>query len=202
MRQGEREDREQSLIEAAVTVFRTEGYAGASVRAITELAGCGTGTFYLYFPSKDDCFMAIIDRLYQRVLDRVAGRRALAVSTPVKLWASIGAVLEVFSAEHALAHVVLVQGPGIGPPFRDRLERIRQTFSELIAEDLVESGLDPWVAACGARALLGALGEVLIWQVDADASGGRLTRAGEEVRRRFFMGYGLPPVDDGREMMT
>lgn len=203
MRSSDREDREEALLEAAVAVFRQEGFAGTSIRAITERAGCATGTFYLYFPSKDDCFLALVDRLYHRVLAQVAMTRTGAATTPEKLWASIGAVLDVFGREHALAHVVLVQGPGMGPVFRQRLDRIRQTFWELIAEDLVESGLDPWAAACGARALTGALGEVLIWQVDADAPDAPLKRAGEEVRRRFWMGYGLPPVasvamEDGR----
>jgi len=198
MRSAEREDREEALMEAAVRVFRQAGFTGTSIRAITELAGCATGTFYLYFPSKDDCFLALIDRLYQRVLKGVADSRAPEATTPEKLWASIGAVLEVFGREQDLAHVVLVQGPGVGPVFRERLERIRQTFWELIAQDLLESGLDPWAAACGARALTGALGEVLIWQVDADADGRLLIRAGEEVRRRFWAGFGLPPVGNGR----
>ncbi len=194
VRDDSREVREEQILRAAAAVFRRDGFAGASVRAITEAAGCATGTFYLYFPSKDDCFLALVERLYQLVLARVVTARAGAATTPTKLWQSIGAALEVLAEERDLAHVVLVQGPGTGPVFRSRLVRIRQTFAELVAEDLVESGVGAWEAACAARALTGALGEVLIWQVEGSPGAAEVRRAGEEVRRLFWRGCGFEPV--------
>lgn len=40
------------LIEAARQLFIADGYAGVSIRRITQRAGCPPMTFYLYFPSK------------------------------------------------------------------------------------------------------------------------------------------------------
>jgi AcrR family transcriptional regulator len=191
---GEETERRESILRAAVGVFRREGYAGASVRAITEAAGCATGTFYLYFPSKDDCFLALIERLYRLVLDAVVESRASEPTVAAKLWASIGAVARVFSEERDLAEVVLLQGPGISAHFRDHLQRVRVTLADLIVEDLEEAGLEPWSAACAARALTGALGEVLVWQVAADGNAASVLAAGEEVRALFWRGFGLGPA--------
>ena len=191
---GDEGDRREAILRAAVRVFVQEGYAGSSVRSITDAAGCATGTFYLYFPSKDDCFLALIDRLYRRVLDVVVQSRTSTSTVAEKLWRSIGAVAEVFSEERDLASVVLLQGPGISAGFRARLQRVRLALANLIVQDLTEAGLDGWTAECAARALTGALGEVLVWQVEEQSTRERFLSAGEEVRRLFWRGFGLPPV--------
>lgn len=190
--------RREALLRAATHVFLRDGYTGAAVREITELAGCGTGTFYLHFPSKDDCFLALIDRLYHQVLKAVVEARALQGGVAEKLWVSIETVIRMFAQERELAAVVLLQGPGAAPVFRERLERVRLTLADLIAEDLVETGMDLWTAQCGARTLTGALGEVLVWQVAQKRSSEDLLAAGEAVRRLFWKGCGLPPVTTSR----
>jgi AcrR family transcriptional regulator len=189
---AEDQDRREAILRAAVTVFQREGYQGASVRAITEAAGCATGTFYLYFPSKDDCFLALIERLYRLVLDAVVERRAGVERVTDKLWVSIGAVTDVFSRERELAAVVLLQGPGISAGFREHLQRVRIALADLIVEDLREAGMEAWPAACAARALTGALGEVLVWQVADNTTRETFVAAGEEVRRLFWRGFGFP----------
>ena len=44
------------LLEAAELVFADQGYHEASIVKITERAGIGLGTFYLYFDSKQSIF--------------------------------------------------------------------------------------------------------------------------------------------------
>lgn len=186
------EDRREALLRAAILVFLHEGYQGASVKAITEEAGCATGTFYLYFPSKDDCLSALIDRLYERVLAGVAAARAREAAVTDKLWVSMEAAVRVFDRERQLAAVVLRDAPGASPLFRDRLDRVRRTLAALIAEDLGEAGMDTWERECAARMLEGALGEVLVWQMAQEAEPSRLWDAGQVVRRLFWRGCGLP----------
>ncbi len=186
------EDRREALLRAAILVFLRQGYQGASVKAITEEAGCATGTFYLYFPSKDDCLSALIDRLYERVLAGVAAARAGETSVTDKLWVSMEAAVRVFDHERQLAAVVLRDAPGASPLFRDRLDRVRRTLAALIAEDLGEAGMDAWEGECAARMLEGALGEVLVWQMGQAPGPSRLWDAGQVVRRLFWRGCGLP----------
>ena len=55
------------LLEAAESVFAELGYHDASIVKITEAAGVGQGTFYLYFASKKDVFDELVVDLNHRV---------------------------------------------------------------------------------------------------------------------------------------
>jgi AcrR family transcriptional regulator len=64
-KRGERTRRR--LLEAAEAVFAELGYHDASIVKITEAAGVGQGTFYLYFASKKDVFDELVVDLNHRV---------------------------------------------------------------------------------------------------------------------------------------
>jgi AcrR family transcriptional regulator len=55
------------LLEAAEKVFSELGYNDASIVKITEAAGVGQGTFYLYFPGKAEIFDCLVRDLNRRV---------------------------------------------------------------------------------------------------------------------------------------
>ena len=55
------------LLEAAERVFADLGYNDASIVKITEAAGVGQGTFYLYFPGKAEIFDELVRDLNHRV---------------------------------------------------------------------------------------------------------------------------------------
>lgn len=50
----------QRLLEAAELEFGEKGFTKASVSSITQRAGVGQGTFYLYFPSKEDTLRELV----------------------------------------------------------------------------------------------------------------------------------------------
>lgn len=52
--------RREQILDAAVEVFGSKGYAEATVAGIAAAAGIAKGTFYLYFPSKEEIFTAIL----------------------------------------------------------------------------------------------------------------------------------------------
>ena len=64
----------QRLLEAAEQVFGDLGYHDASIVKITEAAGVGQGTFYLYFSSKQEVFDELVRDLNRRI------RRAMSES--------------------------------------------------------------------------------------------------------------------------
>ena len=61
----------ERLMEAAHDVFVDKGYHATRVVDIIERTGCGHGTFYDYFKSKDDVLMAILSEL-MRELERLS----------------------------------------------------------------------------------------------------------------------------------
>lgn len=60
----------RQILEGARTVFRANGYDGASVDSIAKTAGVSKGTIYVYFDSKEELFKALIleERLDQAEL--------------------------------------------------------------------------------------------------------------------------------------
>ncbi|HEY7350005.1 MAG TPA: TetR/AcrR family transcriptional regulator [Ktedonobacterales bacterium] len=62
------------ILDAAETVFGAKGYHGASVTEITQRAQVAQGTFYLYFRSKREIFLKLVEDLGERM--RVSLRAA------------------------------------------------------------------------------------------------------------------------------
>ncbi|MDB5779184.1 MAG: bacterial regulatory s, tetR family protein, partial [Polaromonas sp.] len=64
-----KEARPQELLAAALTVFVERGYAATRLDDVATLAGVSKGTLYLYFPSKEDLFRAVVRANLVPVLD-------------------------------------------------------------------------------------------------------------------------------------
>jgi AcrR family transcriptional regulator len=65
---------EQRLFDAAIQVVGREGYASASVMSITELAEVAQGTFYNYFPTRQDLLDQLLPTVGLRMLDFIGTR--------------------------------------------------------------------------------------------------------------------------------
>ena len=65
----------QRILDAAETEFGENGFARTSIASIVNRAGVAQGTFYLYFPSKDDVLRELVRDMGRRL------RRALSAAT-------------------------------------------------------------------------------------------------------------------------
>jgi AcrR family transcriptional regulator len=61
------------LLSAAERTVADMGFDGASIATITARAGVGLGSFYIYFPSKQDILEALVDDFADRVRNHLAG---------------------------------------------------------------------------------------------------------------------------------
>ena len=59
-------ERKAQIINAAEDVFTQKGFDEARMDDIAEETGLSKGTLYLYFKSKDELIIAILDRIFQR----------------------------------------------------------------------------------------------------------------------------------------
>ena len=57
------EERLQSILTAALTLFALNGYDSVSIDQITKKVNCSHGLFYHYFSSKEDLFHALMKRI-------------------------------------------------------------------------------------------------------------------------------------------
>lgn len=65
---ADRQRRRDDLVGAASRVFARTGVSGASVAEIVREAGVAQGTFYLYFPSKNDVVLAVVERVADQMM--------------------------------------------------------------------------------------------------------------------------------------
>ena len=64
------EVRKAEILDAAETLFYTKGYLHTTIIDILESVGIAKGTFYYYFPSKEDVMDAIVMRYIDREVER------------------------------------------------------------------------------------------------------------------------------------
>ena len=55
-----REQRRQSILQAAIPLFAQHGYADTAISAVARAAGISHGAVFLYFSTKDDLFRAAV----------------------------------------------------------------------------------------------------------------------------------------------
>ncbi len=62
-RQREREQRYQTILRAAETLFAREGYHKAGMERIADMAEVSVGTVYFYFKNKEDLLIQLLDEI-------------------------------------------------------------------------------------------------------------------------------------------
>ncbi len=155
------EQTRQRLLEASERVFGEIGYVDASIVKITEAAGVGQGTFYLYFASKQEIFDELVRDLNRRV--RHAMKEASSQGT-TRLEAELlgfGAYFR-FTAEHPALYRIVRQAEFVSPRMLHyHYEKLAEGYVEGLRESMakgdVGADIDPEVTAWA----LMAAGEML-----------------------------------------
>ncbi len=156
--------RPDEVLEAALDVFAVNGFAATRMDAIAKAAGLSKAAIYLYFPSKDDVFKALVEQRIgvlqghfdaaakDQKRDPIAGLRLVA-----RMWATSFHDLRVA----ALPRIILAEAlrfPDLAEFYhRTVIERTQGALVELIQAG-IDAGLfrqvEPLLAA---RALVSPL---------------------------------------------
>jgi AcrR family transcriptional regulator len=76
------EDTRARILPAAAELFVERGYAGTSVRDISERLGMTKGSLYYHFTAKEDVLVALLEPLFEAVDAFVEGARSSGRVTP------------------------------------------------------------------------------------------------------------------------
>ncbi|MBS8266859.1 TetR/AcrR family transcriptional regulator [Mesobacillus boroniphilus] len=60
-------EKEKAIIEAAIKLYATKGFASTSIQEIVSESGISKGAFYLYFKSKDTLLIAILEYYFDYI---------------------------------------------------------------------------------------------------------------------------------------
>jgi AcrR family transcriptional regulator len=80
------DERKSQILNAAEDVFTQKGFEEARMDDIAEETGLSKGTLYLYFKSKDDLIIAILDRMFQREFRQLENLDQDATSATEAIW--------------------------------------------------------------------------------------------------------------------
>lgn len=131
-----RETREQQMLDAAVTVFAQRGYRLASMDEIAEAAGITKPMIYLYIGSKDDLFLATIDREARRLGDLVLASTDPELSADRQLWHGLVALLDAVAADPDRWRLVSRRALQEGAKFGGAPRALRRTMVAVVGRQL------------------------------------------------------------------
>lgn len=153
-----------ALVAAARIVFERDGFLASRLTDITAEAQCSTGTFYTYFVSKEEIFLAVMDAAQDDMLHPGMPHVAVADDPVDVIRASNRAYFEAYQ-RNARLMMLQEQVATIDANFRQqRLERGEafagrnaKGIERLQGAGLVDAQLDPLMTA---RALSGMVGRL------------------------------------------
>jgi len=163
----------QKLLDAAEHVFAELGYHEASIVKITEAAGVGQGTFYLYFSSKKEIFDELVRDLNRRVRHAMKEASSKGATRVEAELLGFGAYFR-FTTEHPGLYGIIRQAEFVSP------EMLRYHYDKL-SEGYIEG-------------LRNAMGRGETAELDPEVTAWALMAAGEMIGMRWILwGDGAMP---------
>jgi AcrR family transcriptional regulator len=143
---------------AMIEAVATNGYGGTSVKQIVGLAGVSRRAFYEQFANKQECFLATLDLIAGRAMDRIAmGYNAAEGSLEERLQAALATFAEVVQGNPKGARLMLVDAPSAGPAGWERLTRTLALFEQRLAASFAAAPDAQALPEPIARAIVGGL---------------------------------------------
>ena len=163
------EDRRRRLLDAALDLFATEGYAGTSIGSLCRAAKVTERHFYDEFGSREQLLRSLYDDIVESAMTEVIEQVLAAEPTPrARAHAGLGAFLRAMLADPRRARVTGVEAVGVSPEFEQHRRRTLHTFADFVAQQAIE--MSPQAAAHPERtrraaiALVGGVGETVVDQ--------------------------------------
>ena len=139
-RERRKEARPGELLDAALSIFVDKGYAATRVEEVAALAGVSKGTLFLYFPSKEELFKAVVREniagrfvAWNEELDQFEGTSAELVSLTLHGWwerigmtAASGITKLVLSEASTFPEIAAFYQQEVIGPGHDLLKRVLQ----------------------------------------------------------------------------
>jgi len=130
------DQRRQQLLQAATWVFARKGYRRAGISDIIARAGVARGTFYLYFDSKEQVFLAIVEDFHQRLSRAITTTSETpqpAMDPEALLRASFRRWLGWFADNRDATKVILKEASSIDPRFEQGFADLRRAAVDFFA---------------------------------------------------------------------
>ena len=157
-------NRKRALMDAAASMFATQGYAATTMRDIAAAVDMLPGSIYYHFPSKEHLLLAI----YREAVEGISARVEAAVAATDDPWnrleAAATAHLETILDESAYAKVMVQVVPEHAREISTELALARDNYEARFRDLISQLGLPDGVSGSIFRLMmLGALNWAQIW---------------------------------------
>lgn len=188
----------QRLMDSAVLLFTTRGYAATSVREIVEMAGVTKPALYYHFESKEGIYLAILDELVRIADEGIAASRVAGGTARERLEGFLLGIYALFETKRAWVRMInaVFWGPAQGVPpfdFQTFHQKLLDVLSEIVAEGIAAGELRAADPDAVALALMG----VLSFNMDLDLAHPELGLGRDGLRRvldLLFSGLAVPSL--------
>jgi AcrR family transcriptional regulator len=157
----------QRLLASLVFTVAEHGYNETTITRVIEGAGVTTRTFYKYFDSVETAYLAAFEAAADSLASQLAEAYGSESEWPLRIRASLDALLEFFTASPELARLCLtepfVAGPAISRRYQESIARLAPYLRE--GRELRE-GSEPFPETTE-RGLLGSIGTQIGRKVSA-----------------------------------
>jgi AcrR family transcriptional regulator len=150
----------ERLLAAAENAFAELGYHEASIVKITEAAGVGQGTFYLYFTGKKEIFDEVVIDLNHRVRQAMTEAAEQGFARVEKEQLGFAAFFR-FTAEHPALYRIIRQAEFVSPEILQlHYERLTNGYVAGLRQAMEDGEIDPGDPELLAWTLMG-IGELV-----------------------------------------
>jgi AcrR family transcriptional regulator len=129
-----REQRREQLLLAAFELFARDGYANTSIEEICQTAYVGNKAFYEVFESKEDCYVALLRQVSERIEEQVAQafRESADVGEDELVRRLLSAFAHTLVDDPRVALVTFGAAAGISPRVEDQRRENRRWAASFI----------------------------------------------------------------------
>jgi AcrR family transcriptional regulator len=129
-RQAERRAR---LVEAALHLFGTQGYAATSARAVLRRAGLKERYFAESFSSMEELLAAVHDEIHDASFPATIRAMDPAADPVEQIRQMVNAIVSGFESNPGAARVKLLQVVGVGPIVEEHRRRSLRAYADAVA---------------------------------------------------------------------
>lgn len=131
------ERKRQLIVECASKLFASLPFHKVTLEDIAAKAGVGKGTLYVYFPSKEELFSAIVREGFGQIVDQLKRRLAGPGVSPAEGLRHVVAELFRFAFAHPEYFELMRTAPGLvykdDPRWREKFAELTRLIADTIA---------------------------------------------------------------------
>jgi AcrR family transcriptional regulator len=116
------------LLDAALELFGTRGYARTSIELLCQTAGIGTNSFYDLFPSKEAVLIGLYDQISADLRSGLADTYTAHQHDPQLIRALVGGFVHGTLDDPRVARVAFIESAGVSSEVEEHRRQTRNDF--------------------------------------------------------------------------